>query len=322
MSNPPGGQHPGPVTEAAPIAAEAGDAWHAAGQAAARGGFTVREVTEPADHRAVERLLREIWETGKSATPMPGDVLRMLSYTGAYVAAADCDGELIGAAVGFLTGPRAGLASTHLHSHIAGVASGHRGRHVGFALKLHQRAWALERGFDRITWTFDPLVRRNAYFNLAKLRARVSRYLVDFYGDMPDGINAGQGSDRILVDWWLRSPEVTAAAWPGPPAATPAPAPAPGAAAAAAVPALRSRALLRCGPAQQPEAGVVTGPGPVICEIPADIETLRRADPALARAWRRAVRAVLQSALAAGATITGFDRTAGYLLDGHWDGAK
>ena len=79
-------------------------------------------------------------------------------------------------------------------------------RNVGYALKLHQRAWALQRGIATITWTFDPLVRRNAYFNLAKLGVRATRYLPNFYGAMQDPINAGDDTDRLLVDWDLASP--------------------------------------------------------------------------------------------------------------------
>ena len=63
-----------------------------------------------------------------------------------------------------------------------------------------------------MTWTFDPLVRRNAYFNTVKLAARPVEYLVDFYGEMTDEINAGQGSDRLLVEWPLLAPEVVSAA--------------------------------------------------------------------------------------------------------------
>jgi predicted GNAT superfamily acetyltransferase len=50
-------------------------------------------------------------------------------------------------------------------------------------------------------WTFDPLVRRNAWFNLSVLGARVDGYLVDFYGPIDDAVNAGDETDRLLVTW-------------------------------------------------------------------------------------------------------------------------
>ena len=92
------------------------------------------------------------------------------------------------------------------------MAPGLTGRHVGFALKLHQRAWALLRGVSEIAWTFDPLVSRNAYFNLVKLGAQPAEYLPNFYGTMLDTINGDDDSDRLLVRWRLRSPHVVAAA--------------------------------------------------------------------------------------------------------------
>ena len=57
-----------------------------------------------------------------------------------------------------------------------------------------------------MTWTFDPLVRRNAWFNIARLGARPAEYLVDFYGPMTDAINAGDPSDRLLMVWEVEAP--------------------------------------------------------------------------------------------------------------------
>jgi predicted GNAT superfamily acetyltransferase len=282
------------------------DARAAADRVAGDRGLTVRELGDPAEHRVVEHLFSRVWNSSAQAPPpVSADIMRMLSYTGSYVAGAYVGGRLVGAAVGFLTDDHPEIGATHLHSHIAGVSPAERGRQVGFALKLHQRAWALERGFDRITWTFDPLVRRNAYFNLSKLRAGAARYLVDFYGDMHDGINAGQGSDRLLVEWRLDAPDVAAAAR----GIRPEPDSRFGTAAA--------RPLLRCGDGDAPQVVGLPGPLAATCDVPNDIEALRQADPELARAWRRAVRLVLSTAMSDGIQIAGFDRLAGYvLLDG------
>ena len=62
-----------------------------------------------------------------------------------------------------------------------------------------------------IVWTFDPLVARNAWFNLARLGALPTGYLEDFYGPMTDAINAGMASDRLLLTWRLDDPAVAAA---------------------------------------------------------------------------------------------------------------
>ena len=66
-------------------------------------------------------------------------------------------------------------------------------------MKLHQRAWALARGIPVIEWTFDPLVARNAYFNIEKLAAMPVEYLTNFYGIMGDGINGEDETDRLLI---------------------------------------------------------------------------------------------------------------------------
>lgn len=277
------------------------DAWVSATVAAEASGLVVREVVEPAGHREIERLFSGVWSSDGMPSPISGDVMRVLSYSGSYVAGAYADNRLLGAAAGFLTNGLPGSDVTHLHSHIAGVAPDSRGRNVGFALKLHQRAWALDRGYDRITWTFDPLVRRNAYFNLGKLGAAVIGYLLDFYGDMQDGLNAGQGSDRLMVEWLLESAAVAQAAQRHP-----------------AVPDPRLRAWVRrsvrCGTEQEPVIGGGSRVGSFACAIPADIEEIRRTDPTLARAWRDAVRTCLRSAMAGGAVVAGFDKELGYLL--------
>jgi predicted GNAT superfamily acetyltransferase len=103
----------------------------------------------------------------------------------------------------------------HLHSHITGVIPSEQRHGVGLALKRHQREWARKRGMDRIVWTFDPLVRRNARFNLARLGARVTRYEVDFYGPVRDAINGDDETDRLVVEWPTAGEE-----GPGPIAAT------------------------------------------------------------------------------------------------------
>ena len=108
------------------------------------------------------------------------------------------DEQIVGGSFGFL-GRHLGEPS--LHSHVTGILPGVRRTGLGRAMKLHQRAWAADHGLAWVTWTFDPLVRRNAWFNLGVLGAHVHEYLVDFYGPIDDAINAGDESDRLLVAW-------------------------------------------------------------------------------------------------------------------------
>ena len=81
------------------------------------------------------------------------------------------------------------------------VLDKYRDRGVGYLLKIDQWHWAKKNNYKEITWTFDPLVRRNAKLNLLKLGADIASYHPNFYGDMPDALNAGDESDRLMVSW-------------------------------------------------------------------------------------------------------------------------
>lgn len=154
--------------------------------------------TVDAIHEAA-RVLDRVW--GERGT-MPTNILRALEHAGNYVVGLYDGDEMIGASAAFFGPP----AARSLHSHITGIVDGHQGRGLGRLLKLHQRDWALERGVGRITWTFDPLIPRNAHFNLAVLGARVTEYLVNQYGEMDDEVNRGDESDRLMVSWALAEP--------------------------------------------------------------------------------------------------------------------
>ncbi len=282
-------------TGAAPEADAAVQAADAAARAAA---VRVREVTEFSDLDAVYRLYDEIWRPDPKNPPVTTELLRALTKAGNYVAAAFDGDELVGACVGFFSAP----ADEALHSHIAGVSGAAQGRNVGFALKTHQRAWALLHGVSAIAWTYDPLVRRNAYFNLVKLAAQPAEYLNNFYGGMHDAINGGDDTDRLLVHWDLDSPAVSAACT--------------GTVHTVDAQAERSAgAAVALGVAEH--GGPVAGPfdaRTLLVAVPADIEALRRGDPGLGKDWRVAVREVLGTLMADGARVTGFDRAGWYVL--------
>ncbi|HEV3225427.1 MAG TPA: hypothetical protein VGZ52_01285 [Acidimicrobiales bacterium] len=160
----------------------------------------VDAIVDVRDFARASSLLAAIWGYPAGHAPMTPEALRALIHSGNYVAGAWMNGELVAASAGWL-----GLHGddAFLHSHITGVEPAYQGGEIGLALKRHQRTWALERGLTAIEWTFDPLVRRNAYFNLAKLRAVVVGYEVDFYGAMSDSTNAGEETDRAVTRWCL-----------------------------------------------------------------------------------------------------------------------
>lgn len=108
----------------------------------------------------------------------------------------------LGATLGFL-GWNDGV---HLHSHMNAVDPAARGRGIGVALKLRQRAICLEHGITEMRWTYDPLIRRNAHLNLVRLGAEVIAFHPDFYGELRDAITGADHSDRFEVRWRLDVP--------------------------------------------------------------------------------------------------------------------
>lgn len=147
---------------------------------------------------AALEVFRSVWGRGAAVDT---DVYVAAARHGAYLARAVVDGQPVGASFAWLSeGGRA------LHSHMTGVVAGRLGAGVGFAIKQHQRAWAAERGIEAITWTYDPLVRRNAWFNLVRLGATVSTYHVDYYGCLDDAINGTDETDRLEVRWLVQGP--------------------------------------------------------------------------------------------------------------------
>lgn len=241
----------------------------------------IRELDDNAATHEAAALFDRIWNSAHVLDP---STLRALAHTGNYVAGAYAGATLVGASVGFFA------ADGHLHSHITGIAPEHQGHGVGRALKQHQREWTLARGRTAISWTFDPLVGRNAYFNLHTLGAVATDYLADFYGALDDGINAGDATDRLFVMWRLDPLDV-------PPAPSPADVPA---------------RLDRSGDEPVPGAG---GTRAFTVAVPPDIEKLRGAAPALAIRWRMAVRDALTEALAGGYRIAGITRDGRYVLE-------
>jgi predicted GNAT superfamily acetyltransferase len=96
-------------------------------------------------------------------------------------------------------------AAAYLHSHMLAVDPEYRNRGLGAALKLAQRDDALARGLTRMEWTFDPLEIKNAWLNIHKLGAVVSRYTPNFYGVSSSRLQAGLPTDRLRAEWHLAS---------------------------------------------------------------------------------------------------------------------
>jgi predicted GNAT superfamily acetyltransferase len=257
--------------------------------AAGRAGVTTTEVEQMAELRQVSDLWEQVWGRNDAGVPINSELLRSLAHAGGAVTVAhDRDGTLVGAAAMVLGGD----ATTY--SLIAGTRPTATDRGIGHALKLRQRSWSLDRGLTSMRWTFDPLVGRNARFNLTKLGAEAADYVERFYGRMADDINAGD-ADRLVALWRLDSREAVTASE--------------GTAAEPREPDLAIGPIV-VGPDGHPAYTVVDGGA--WCRVPRDVVALRRTDPDATAAWRRLVREAFADAFARGLSATGMTRSGWY----------
>lgn len=157
---------------------------------------SVRELKTIDEFNEARMLEKQIWDADSA----------QLHY---LVAARDHGAVLLGAfyenaLIGFIFSyPALKDGETYLYSHQLGIKREFRERGVGELLKLKQREIALERGFKKCIWTFDPLLARNAFLNFTKLRAYAIDYTDDYYGELEDVFNNSLPSDRFTVQWNL-----------------------------------------------------------------------------------------------------------------------
>ena len=214
----------------------------------------------------------------------PREVITALAHSGNVPLGAYDDQRLVGFVLGWAGVDEEGL---HVHSHMLAALPERRHRGIGYALKLGQRAQALDQGIHTARWTFDPLVARNAWFNLGKLGAVADRFGRDFYGEMSDEINRGDRTDRLVIRWDLDPDPVPRAVIEGLPTV-----------------------LAVSGDADAPvpvEGTPLSSEGGVI-EVPREHAQLRQRDADLASRWRDAVADALETCFGAGLIVGAFDR--------------
>lgn len=286
---------------------EAAEADDDARGAAERSGVVIGELDEMSRIEAAAALLTRVWGNPSDRPVIEANTVRALALSGnqvlgAYEASGAGDPDrLVGVSIAWLGRHEGG--GEHLHSHITGVAPGVQGHEVGFALKLAQRAWALARGIDEIRWTFDLLVRRNAWFNLTKLGAVADRFFPNLYGQMTDAVNVGDETDRLEASWRLRDPRVRAAA-----------------AHEASEPDLASlrdagaAVILDAAPGDEPRVTYERADR-LLAWVPPDVLQVRSRQPSLARAWRLAARDAIGGALFDGFVAVAMARSGWYVLE-------
>jgi predicted GNAT superfamily acetyltransferase len=255
-------------------------AWALANEAADRAGVRLRPLTTLEDADAILRVMQATW-----GEAIPRETIRALAGSG-NVPWGAVDGDVL---VGYVLGWAAVSSADGLHEHSHMLAALPKRRHagVGYALKLAQRASCLDRGIGLVRWTFDPLVARNAHLNINKLGAVCDGFHRDYYGQMPDTINVGDRSDRLVVRWDLerdlRSP---------------------------APPANAAALVLSRGPIEAPTPARQAVPDDaeaVAIQVPRDHAALRAADASLGAAWREATGEAMRRCFDAGRIVTAFD---------------
>lgn len=257
--------------------------------------FRIEVATDIAACLATIPIQQETW-SGDLA--VPANMLLAVAHNGGFVALGYAEGENepAGFVFGFL-----GIRDYHFrhHSHMLAVRERYRGTSLARELKEAQRDHCLDQGIEIIAWTMDPLEARNANFNFAKLGAYTREYHRDFYGEMPDKLNAGLPSDRVYIEWPIghdrtykrlrgedRPPTLEDAEREG------------------------IRYVLRAD-GEQP--GSVIAPNDeshLLLEIPPQFQDMKRRDRSLALRWRLAARDAFESAMAQGYAAVEFLRSA------------
>ncbi len=260
-------------------------------------------IETPEEMRLVEQLQREVWP-GSETDVVPLHMLITVVHNGGLVLGAFVDEKLIGFILGFpgLESTPDGPRPKHC-SHMMGIHPDHRDGGIGFALKRAQWQMVRHQSLDHITWTYDPLLSRNAYLNIAKLGAVCSTYRRSEYGEMRDGLNAGLPSDRFQVDWWINTLRVESRLGKR------------------SRPTLKLNHVMRSGlrPFYSIRDSHLTDSLPhppehvppfeerlLLAEIPGDFLDLKSKDMALARDWKFFTRELFETAFAKNYIITDF----------------
>ena len=253
--------------------------------------IVIRDIESFDEMRAVEELQKEVWEFA-DLDVVPRTIFVASREVGAVLVGAYDGPALAGFVYGF-PGYENGRG-VH-HSHMLAVKPEYRSSNLGYKLKLAQRDRVLARDINQITWTFDPLQSRNAYFNFAKLGVIAESYRVDFYGKATSSFLHQAGTDRLWVSWIIDSERVRERLKDE-----------------------RKLSILPDGTRPLVEVGTDLAPkitespdlrgGYLAIEIPADINAVLVENPRLAVEWRKATRWAFSYALSNGYIVEEFYR--------------
>jgi predicted GNAT superfamily acetyltransferase len=153
--------------------------------------LVVTGLSDPAHLQAAAQLYREVFGYTDPAHGVNPRLLSALAANGgSVVGVLTPDGQVAAFAYGFPGVDE--LGRTYHYSQAAVVAAQVQGRGLGRRLKREQARIALAHGARTMRWAYDPMIARNAHFNLDVLGARARWFHPDFYGP---------GTDRLVVEW-------------------------------------------------------------------------------------------------------------------------
>ncbi|MDA4134885.1 MAG: GNAT family N-acetyltransferase [Thaumarchaeota archaeon] len=256
---------------------------------------TVRALSRAAEYEQAEAVQASAWGGGDRGVT-PKEVLIAIQDNGGLVLGAFDGRSMVGYSL-LMIGYRGG--SAYMYSHQTGVTKEYQSKGVGYLLKRRQAVVALRRGFDMIAWTFDPLIGRNAHFNMKKLGVVARNYLLDYYGPMDDAINWGLPTDRLLCEWYIR-PSAQRSIRSN----------------ARGVTEQTFRVIERGGSEPYPvcrDWRIDVSVDRALLDVPRDIVLLKRKDLAEARRWREATRDAFRSYFGAGFAAVALLEEAGVL---------
>jgi predicted GNAT superfamily acetyltransferase len=240
---------------------------------------TIRPLKSQADYETCVLLEKEVW--GQDfAECVPASMLMINQKVGGLSAGAFNENGRMVALIFGLTGVRNGKP-THW-SHIMAVDEDFRNFGLGRQIKLYQREFLLGLSVETVRWTYDPLEAKNAHLNLNKLGAIPAEYALNVYGEgESSGLHSGIGTDRFIVDWHIREPQVARICREGLKMDT---------SEWLDVPVVNTDGLGR----PKPEDFTLPRIQRVRVEVPADIQSVKNQDPELGKVWRRCTRRALE----------------------------
>ncbi len=280
--------------------------------------LTIRPLKSAEDGRLIEQIGMAAWGSD-GLDAIPGHLSQTIAKENGGVILLAFDDER---PIGFCWGFWAYVEDKKrwkCASHMAGVIPEYKGKGLGGKIKWAQREHALEKGFDWMTWTYDPLETMNGSLNIRKLGAVSDTYHKNLYGMLDDELNRGIETDRFGVDWWLASNWVQGHADNSRPIPT--------------VESVLADGGLLLNQSSQinnvltpkdglPAADFASAPRQLLLQVPRSFQAVKKADLDIGIAWRMHTRELFTAAFKNGYTVIDLipgDPICHYLFEKNWN---